>query len=276
MSTQADISVYMDDVRRWEEECVKLDAGIAALQARREKFVQMIALAREVAVEAPAEQAAVKVEDAVAEAPAAPRLKHGGARRREDTWKYALEVLIKAHPEGISYARLKEQVPPRLKEQLKLFPEGKGFHKALRVLSDDKIIVRDNGVAFPKKAYDKYLAQVASGSVKPVGPVRRGSPIADAALEFLRENGPSKGAAIRAHLVQFPGFGPSVLRNSSALYNVLKRLKETGEIIHDEESAMYAIANENEAPNGIAAGASETGEGATSLIDSQPTLRLIG
>jgi hypothetical protein len=265
MSTPMDISVSLADVRRWEEECVRLDAEIAARQARREKFAQMIALAREVAAEATAvyavapEAAENSTADPAAEAP--PRLKHGGSRRREDTWKYALEVLVKAHPEGISYDRLKEQVPPKLKEQLKAFPAAKGFHKALRVLHDEKVIVRDKGIAFPKKAYDKYLAQVKAGRAKPIETPKRESPIADAVLEFLRKNGPAKGAAIRAHLVQFPGFGPSVLRNSSALYNVLLRLKERGEIVHDAEAATYSIAQENGAP--AEASAPDAGRAAT-------------
>jgi hypothetical protein len=269
-----------EDVRRWELECSRIDGAIEELQTKRQQFGQMIELARGLipasAVDKPNPEVADESnEEATAQAATAtPRLKRGGSRRREQTWKSAIAVIVQANPEGIAYDRIKELVPARLKEQLEQFPAGKGFYAALSKLDSEGAIVRHNSMAFTKKGFARFKRRVAAGEVRERGR-RRGSPIEDAIKQFLRDNGPAKGAEMRAHLIQFDEFA-AVIRNSSAMYNVILRLKKSGEIVHDEEAATYSIAQENGAPTAKPMSAPEAGEGATSPIESQPTLRLIG
>lgn len=274
----------VEQVLLWEEECRRIDAHIEQLRARRDKFAQMIELAKGLTEDEPSPQPATREPQKPREPEAkpeaasevAPRLKKGGSRRREQTWRSAVEVIVRAHPGGISYDQIKHSVPPHLKAQLEQFPEAKGFYTALRRLEAAGVIVRHNSMAFSKEGYARYLERVAAGEIKETGK-RRGSPMEDAIKEFLAEHGPSKAVAIRAHLIQFEEFAKPVIRNSSAMYNVLLRLKKSREILHDENSATYSVPqNENGALNGDAVGAPEAGRVAALPIENQPTLRLIG
>ena len=255
-----------DDVRRWEEECAQIDAAIDDLRTKREQFGQMIELARTLM-----KSAAPKIEETATVTKADPAmlapLKKGGRRRREHTWKSAVEVIVKAHEEGVPYEKIKELVPARLKEQLVQYPAAKGFYTALRKLEEDGILVRRNSMAFTKKAYATYLRRIEAGEIE--APTRRrGSPIEEAIKDFLRENGPTKGTALRAHLIQFDEFAGPVIRNSSAMYNVLLRLKEHGDIYHDEEAATYSVVDENGALPAKPKSAPDAGEVAASLFEN--------
>jgi hypothetical protein len=273
----------VEQVHLWEEECRRIDAHIEELKGRRDKFAQMIELAKGLTESAPAPQPQPqpqreKVNDPpeVTSAEAPRRLKKGGPRRREQTWRSAVEVIVRAHPGGISYEQIKQSVPPHLKAQLEEFPEGKGFYTALRRLEADGVIVRHNSMAFSKEGYARYLERVAAGEIEKASK-RRGSPMEDAIKDFLSNHGAAKGVAIRAHLIQFDEFAGPVIRNSSAMYNVLLRLKKSGEILHDEETSTYFVPQkENGAHNGDAAGAPETARVAALPTENQPTLRLIG
>ena len=263
------------EIRQMEDECAKIDEAILDLQTRRQRYGQLIEIARTLVGERPgvAVDLALTANESKA---AAPRLKKGGVRRKENTWKAAIALIVKAHPEGIEYDRIKEIVPDRLKSQLVQFPEAKGFYTALRKLEAEKVVKRVNGVAFTLKGYEAYRQKLAEGLINEITTGRRGSPIESAVLAFLKSAGPSKGPSIRADLIKYEGFGKSVIRNSSAMYNALKRLVDRGEIVRDIEAATYRLPDENEAPNGSAVGASEAGEALTSPNDAQPSLRLVG
>jgi len=265
-------------VRQWEDECARIDSMIADLTVAREHFAQMIRSAKglkqgvaeaekpesQPVTTPPTEAKVAPAEKRKAVAKPAPkpgRRKKRAAKRGGTTWRSAIEVIVKANPDGISYDRIKELVPEKLKEQMAQFPETKGFYAALSRLEKEKKIVKLNSMAFTKRGFASYQARVAAGEVAEMPSRRRGSVIEDAIKEFLRDNGPSKGSAMRAHLIQFPDFGPSVLKNSSAMYNVLLRLTKSGELLHDEEAATYSIAQENGAP--AQADAPEAGRGAT-------------
>lgn len=272
--------VLLADLNRWVEECARIDAEIAGLTAKREKFGRMIELAKEfvsdpiVAREEPAlvgepAEAAPAPVDAVEKTP-------GVRRSRKDAWKPAIELIVKAHPEGIAYDKIRELVPENLRKQLEQFPAAKGFYTALGKLHDMKVIVRENGVAFTRKGYASYKRKLAAGETPNITSGRRASAIEDAIKEFLRENSPAKGVAIRAHLIKFDEFGQTMLRNSSAMYNVLLRLKGHGEITHDEDTATYSIVQENGALDDDVESAPETGEVTASPVENRPGLRLIG
>lgn len=257
--------VSLSEVRRWEEECARIDQQIAELTAKRQKFGQLIELAKEFAEPTAPSREIQPLALTGDKSASPPRLAKGGRRRREDTWKHAIEVIVKAHPEGISYEKIKELVPERLKKQLEHFPAGKGLYTALKKLEDAKVIVRKNGVAFTQKGYVDYKKKVAAGEAEDISNKRRGSPIEDAIKQFLRDHGPSKGAEIRAHLIRFEEFGPAVLRNSSAMYNVLLRLKGRGEVWHDEDASTYSLAQDNGALHSDAASAPKVKGGAATL-----------
>lgn len=256
-----------EDVRRWEEECVRMDEAIADLTARRNRVGQLIAFARHLFEQGNASEALKKIEEVASEAeaaskaPAASKTAKRPRARGKETWRAAIEVIVKAHPEGISYDKIKQMVPEKLKKQLEEFPEAKGFYTALRKLDEAKVIVRRNGVAFTRKGYAAYQEKLAKGETEDITVIRRESPMAEAIKAFLRGSGPSKGTAIRAFLMGVPELAGPVLRNSSAMYNVLLRLKERGEILHDVDAATYSVPQENGAPAN--AGAPDTGRAAT-------------
>lgn len=261
----------MEEVRRWEEECARIDGVMADLATKREQYRKMIQSAKDLLDPQghDARKPATASDSVVAEAPA-PALPKKKRNRREHTWRSAIAVIVKANPEGIAYDKIKEQVPAHLKEQLIQFPEAKGFYAALSKLDKEGVIVRQNSMAFTKRGYAKYKAKVDSGEIVKMNP-RRESPMADVIKQFLRDQGSSKGAAIRAHLIQFPEFAGPVLKNNSAMYNVLLRLKERGEILHDEEAATYSIAQENGAS--AFADAPEAGRGATLPFENVVDIR---
>lgn len=271
----------MAEIRQMEEECGRIDDTIADLQARRQRYGQLIEIARTLIDEQPepvSTQEAVRDEEiahVVQPATVGAQLKRGGRRRREDTWKAAVAVIVKAHPEGIAYERIKSLAPEPLKQQLVRFPAAKGFYTALRKLEAEKVVVRFRSMAFTPKGYEAYSRKVDAGLVPETASGRRGSPIEDAVLAFLKKAGPSKGPSIRADLIQYEGFGKSIIRNSSAMYNVLKRLVDRGEIAHDIEAATYRLPDGNEGPNGNAVGPSEMDEVTAPSKDSQLGLRLV-
>ncbi|HEU0098079.1 MAG TPA: hypothetical protein VFQ67_04815 [Allosphingosinicella sp.] len=233
----------MDDVRRWEEECARIDAVMKDMAARRQRFGKMVQLAKEL-LDPEAQPSTLdegeEAEEAERDLPS-PKITRN---RGKQSWRTAVGVIVRANPEGITYDNIKEQAPPHLKQQLERFPDGKGFYSALRRLEQDGHIVRHNGMAFTKKGYAKYKAKVEAGEAVVVTP-RRASPMAGAIKQYLSEHGPATGAAIQAYLIRFPEFAGPVLKNNSAMYNVLLRLKARNEILHDGEAGTYSLAQDN-------------------------------
>ena len=96
----------------------------------------------------------------------------------------------------------------------------------------------------------------------------------DALKAFLAQHPRSFARDIKDHLCEFPEFAKGLKRNSSAIYNVLKKLKDREEIIHYEDGS-YSLVDGNEAPSAKPTGAPEAGEVGASPDDAPPLFRAV-
>ena len=266
-----------DLLGQWERLSEDLGAKILELQEKKDKFDALIAGIKPLLTKGvPPVKNENHIEndvDPVAQAATASLPPEG--RVRKGAWMTAIHQIAKDHPGGISYEAAKALLPTALQEQLSR-GNTKAFYGSLRRLERDKELVRFNSHIFTPEGFVEFEKSPNYASLSKKGSPNRGSPIGNAVKEFIAENGPSKALAIKEHLCRTPEFRKPLMRNSSALYNVLKRLVDRGELNHDKERSTYSIVHENEAPNDQVAGASEAGEAPTSPNDAQSTLRLIG
>lgn len=220
-----------EEIKRWEEEYRRMGEAIEEIEKKRAYLAGLIAAAR-----------GESVSPHIAKA----RKKDGSLR--PGTWIYAIAEIAKANPEGLSYPNLRKRLPDDLRAKLKENPHCKGFYGALRRLERDEIIVRHRAHIFTPAGYKRYSDKVERGEINPVrGNDYRHSPMADTIKAYIAENGAAKATALRAHLSKMPQFSDA-MRNTSAIYNVLKRLVEREELKHDAETATFALPNENEPP----------------------------
>lgn len=264
-----------DDVGKWEELSRRLGQEISDLTERKRRVDQLIEGAKRIfGAEVTALPPVVdQIQEGDETAP--PPLRATVQRVVRGTWTTAILQVAQEHPMGVSYDDVRDALPQSLKDQVAR-GNNKAFYGSMRRLEEDGLVVRFNSHLFTTEGFEAFKKTAAYDSLSRKGSARRGSPISDATKQFLAENGPSKALAIKEHLCKIPEFRGPIKRNSSALYNILKRLVDRDEIIHDKENSLFFLPNENEAPSGYAAGASETGEVAASPIENQPSLRLIG
>lgn len=247
-----------EEIRQWEEQRKEIAAAIKQLQEKTAYLDRLIAAARGEPVPSPI---SVPGKNAV-------NLKPG-------TWMHAVAEVVFAHPEGVAYADIRAKLQGRFAEQVRRHPRLKAFYGALRRLEAEEVIVRHRNHAFTPSGYKRYLNKLARGDVTPVhGHDYRQSPMGDAIMQFMREHGPSKVAPIRDYLSSHPQFQES-MKNHSAIYNVLRRFVDRGELIHDKSSAVYSLPNENGAPAATPHDAPDAGEVGASPIETQPSLRLV-
>jgi hypothetical protein len=254
-----------DDLRRWEEEHARMGVTIKELSEKREQLGQLIKVAATIHGGKEASRRGIGNGNV-------------GKVRRGDkgTWMTAILEVVERHPDGVKYEQLRAEMPEPYASRLSRDPNAKSFYGSMSKLDAAGKVVRHRGHLFTADAFERYQSRVASGEIGEVAEhANRGSPMTDELITFLADHPRSTGAEIKDHLCSFEQFKGGLKRNSSAIYNVLRRLRDREEIFRHEDGS-YSLPNENEAPNGNAAGASDAGEAATSPNDSQPTLRLIG
>jgi hypothetical protein len=240
-----------EDLERWEEEHARMGAAIKELTEKREQLGKLIQVAAEIYGGKEAIRRGV-----------------GGTDKRrgpqKGTWMSAIMEIAKDHPNGISYDDLRKALPEPFASTIVKDPHAKAFYGAMRRLENEmKVAVRHKSHFFTLEAFETYQKRAALGEIAEVrGRDTRGSPLIDELKRFLADNPRSGSGSIKNHLIRFPAFRTSILRNSSAIYNVLKRLKDREEIVRHEDGS-YSLALENGAPDGDAAGAPEDGRAAT-------------
>lgn len=248
-----------DDIARWVAEHKRMGDAIKELQDKRIYLERLIAAAKGEASPAPI---------------SAPKRVDG--KLKAGTWMHAVAEIVLQHPEGISYDGIRERMTGELGKSIKENATAKGFYGALRRLERDEIIVRHRGHAFTPAGFKRYSDKVERGEVEAVrGNDYSHSPIADAIKAYIGKHGPAKAAALRDHLSGIAQFAES-MKNGSAIYNVLTRLVDRGELLHDRELAVFSLPNENGAPNDKVAGAPEAGEVGASPNENRSLFRLIG
>lgn len=245
-----------DEVRRWQVEHKKIEDAIKQLHEKRIYLERLIAVAK-------------------GESLSPTNARRADGKMMPGSWMDEIAKIVKENPEGYSYSDLKAALPGALAEALLKNPNHKAFYGALRRLERGEVIVRHANHAFTPAGYKRYLDKVQAGEVSEVqGHDPRHSPVADEIKRFLAENGPSKATKMRAHLTAIPQFA-SGMRNSSAIYNVLRRLVEREELVHDEETSVFAIPGQDKAPVGHAAGAESAERVAALSNDTPPLFRVV-
>ncbi len=243
-----------EEIRRWQAEHRKIGEAIDQLTEKRTQLERIIAAARG----QPMPEARVQ--------------KKANGSLRAGTWVHAVAQIVQDHPEGVSYADVRNLLRGELGEVARSQKNPKGFYGSMRRLEEAEIVVRHRSHLFTPAGYKRYRDKVERGEIEEVkGHEYASSPVADEVVSFLSLNGPSKASTIRKHLSTIPEFKQG-MRNGSAIYNVLKRLIEREELAHDTDSATYRLLNEN----GAAEAAPEADEVAASSTDTQTVLRLIG
>jgi hypothetical protein len=114
------------------------------------------------------------------------------------------------------------------------------------------------------------------GEPTDTAPKKRSIPIRAAVLEYLRGlDGGATAREVRAHLLSAHGIETHEKTPGMTLYRLLK-----DGLVRRKGRTWFAVPvldqDENEAPSGETAGASDAREGATSPNENQSTLRLIG
>lgn len=248
-----------EEIQRWEAQYREMGEAIKELQGKRTYLERLIAAARGEAIPS--------------DIPIAGKTK---SKLKAGTWMHAIAEIVLNHPEGISYSDLRAKLPDPFRESVRRNPRIKAFYGALRRLEIDEVIARYRNHAFTPAGFKRYMDKIERGEAEQVkGNDPRHSPMADEVKAFLASHGASKVAAIRDHLCSFSHFRDS-MKNHSAIYNVLRRLVDREELVHDKEAATYSLPGQEKAPDGNPAGALIAGEGATSPTNIQPSLRLIG
>lgn len=238
-----------DEIRRWEEERDRISEAIRELNEKRAYIERLISAAR-------------------GEPHTTGSSRRVDGKMKPGTWMHTIAQIVFRNPEGLSYDELREQIPGDFGEAIRKNPSLKAFYGALRRLERDEVIVRHRNHAFTPAGYKRYRDKIERGELEEVkGHDYRQSPMADAIKEFLAYNGPSKVVSLRSYLSSKPQFSDS-MRNQSAIYNVLKRLVERDELIHNEANATFALAGNEKAPNAPHVGASQEEEVATSSNDT--------
>ncbi|HEV7341262.1 MAG TPA: hypothetical protein VGN68_06475 [Sphingopyxis sp.] len=261
-----------EDVGKWERASAELGEKIKELSDRKLRVDELIERAKLIFSPDPSRQVET-ISPSVVDSE--PPKSSDGARMPKGIWMSSILEVARAKPDGLSYEDVRSQLPERLQNQI-VRGNNKAFYGSMRRLERDGLVVRYNGHLFTPEGYERFKKSPEHGSLTAQGGAKRGSPIGDAIKAFLEKNGPSKALQIKEHLCLTPEFRSPLLRNSSALYNVLKRLSDRNEIIHDKENALFSVADENEAPNDKVAGASEAGEVGASPNENRSLFRLIG
>jgi len=248
-----------EDVARWRADLKRLRGAIADLHDKEAKLERLIAAWSGEAVE----RAGTTVF----------RRKKGSG---DATWIGQVKAIALKNPEGISYDDVREALPEPFASMIEEDPSHKSFYGAMRRLDRSGDVVRHNNHLFTPDGFKKYKADLEAGKREPVdGYDRRSSPMQEALKAFLEAHPWSKPVVIKDALCENPELKPGLTRNSATIYNVLNKLKDRGELLKNEEDGSYALADENEAPNGKTGGASETGEAATSSDDASPLFRVV-
>ena len=241
------------DLQRWEEDRERMTSTITELVQQRENLTRMIDLARGFV------EPHLLRTTAASKAEAADLKRTPSGRVAKGSWVGALLNIAKANPNGLSYDDARVQLPAAYREILHRDPNCKSFYGALRRLEVDGSIVRHNGHIFTPEGFKRYKKDVKDGRRSEVMALSSGGSIAgEAIISFLRMHGPSRAPIIKRHLAQFPELD-AIQRNSSQIYNILKSLKDKGDILHDETKGLYSVVQANEPPAELPLGGSEAG-----------------
>ncbi len=250
-----------DDLKRWEEEHARMGVTIRELTEKREQLGELIKVAASIHGGKEATKRGIGNANL-----GKPRSVERG------TWLTAVLEIVENHPEGVSYDVMRAEMPEPYASKLSRDPNAKSFYGATWKLELAGKVVRHKGHVFTPEAFERYKQRVASGEIPEVeGHEYRGSPMMDDLKSFLALHPQSSAAAIKDYLCTFDQYRPGLKRNSSAVYNLLKRLRDREEIVR-HANGTYSLANEN----GAASAAPDADEVAASSTDTQAVLRLIG
>jgi hypothetical protein len=171
----------------------------------------------------------------------------------------------------VSYPEAKAEIA-RTSERLaaKLQASDKGFHYAIRKLSQSGEIVSYKAHIFSPEVFHWFKANLDAGRIRDIKihNAAHRSLMGEAIVEMLsaRKAGAESGHVIW-HLRKNPEFAQIIDRHKSHAYNVLARLVRTGEIIR--RGKRYYARPEDEAPPDSGSASASSGEGGSSPAESR-------
>ena len=233
---------------QWEEDLLDIGHQIEALVERRDQIAALIAAAKPFAKSKPTQtpKPSPRAQPKAREAkPKQVTLNlRGGAGK---SWTATILRIVNDHPDGISYAELKDEIG---KTHLgsKLAKTEKSLYGGALKLSSNQQIVRHNGWLFTPASFKRFEEAVKAGKIEDKQPTRQQrSPVGEAVKAFLenRPNG-ATSAEIVEELKKNPELSPTLERNKTHIYNVLSRLVDRdGELV--KGGSKYYVAPDRKA-----------------------------
>jgi hypothetical protein len=262
-----------DDLRRMDDDVHRLDTEIAqreseiaerktrreALTAKRKMIHELLAELGKVVPESVEYRASQDVAKQVGKVTIVRRPRRGNIDVGGATWLTEIARILADEKDGVTYDDLRAGIDlGPLADRLR--QSDKGLYGGVGKLEAKRELFKHNGRLFSPENYNDFMRRLKAGLVEDVqypSQQARPSPIGDAILAFINANpaGVESGQIVD-ELRRNPAFADVVTRNSTAAYNVLKRLLDRSQI--RKEGRLY-LPKENEPP----LGGSETGGAGT-------------
>lgn len=210
-------------------------------------------------------------------------------RRRADgpTWVSVILEGIQLSQKGLTYRQMRE-FAEKSPLSAKLAQSDKGYHNAISRLARDGVIIREHGRLFTPEAYKRFMADVEDGVASTSIPMPFAhSPMGEGILQIVLKKQGINGKSVIGELRKNPEFNATLTPHETGAYNIIARLVKRRQIIRRDDGGLIVgpdfpkdlfgqTPERDEALNGQAASASVAGEAATSPIENQTILRLIG
>lgn len=277
----------------WRVRVREINEEIKTLSAERDKLVRLIDMAQMLASEAKL------LNEATGQASHRPKFINDELEglRATDTFPTAVFAIVKRADDGIVYPDLRDAII-RSPLASRFRESEKGFYHAIARLKKNEKIIDYNGYLFTPENLVVFKRKVAAGLKQDkVQEKYRGSPMISLILELVAEHPGLIAKEVIQRLRRTNAeMAERLTDNENSAYNAIARLKKRGQLVgrgKDERelhigpkaAEEYQRMTEGrstahlfdaiEAPNGDAAGASKSGEGATSPADNSQGVRLV-
>ena len=191
-------------------------------------------------------------------------------------WNPLISMIALTSDRPVSYPEAREEIRrlrPDLAEHMDQ-TEFKGFYHAIRRMTKSGEIVSYKGHIFAPDLFRKFKADLDAGLINDIDVPNAAyrSPVGEAILAILERR---RAGAESGHLIwelqKDPELAAVITRNKSHAYNVIKRLKDRGQIINRGKRYFHASPR-TEAPPNAEGASNRTGEGGASPNPGQGSL----
>jgi hypothetical protein len=273
------VLLTLGDIRQWEENVRALTVKIDELTSERAAQIQRLEWVARMfpgMVELPSEYTS-------AAAPEIPQASGDATKGRRPSvliaWEREILDFVSRFDRGCTYADLRAHLlASPLADDLRR--STKSYERSMHKLAGRGAIERGYGRVFTPEAFVAFEKEARESGVPPVVQPFSRSPMGEAILKIVHAAPGLRNKQIIAELRKSSEFDAALTPNEGTAYNIIARLARRQNIVKSDHGGAFPgpnfpydllglEPNENEAPNGYAAGASEAGEGATSSNDSR-------